>query len=343
MTSRNLSLPYSRLVLLSAACGMMAGCGGESDTSPAVTASPTSVLAATTPAAVPQADPPALAFATLQVGVSQDSSGELQVHDPAEASVPVIVRDPDAVAGSTFNDLLLNGNEHITTYGFGPRQAAMIETKPVSSWSKATYTFSQAALFPRTMPALGFAAAGSDPLSLPLTETFEKIAGMSVTSGERPDHLAVMEVGAPAARAIRIFGSNTKIANLPTSGSKRFVGEIFGTVYPTGESASRVVGDCILNAFFDNGEPRVAGLIRLSQYERSDNRGVPLTIEFQADIVNGKLVTCSINVTGTGYAVMAGSVAGGFYGDDVSELGFVISARGPSGVLIGGAALGQRH
>lgn len=344
MTTRRHCALKLHYAALGAACASIAACGGESDRTPVVVASPSPV--ATTPAAprpVPSTEPQAVAFTSLQVGVVQDPSGELQVHEPAETSVPVILRDPDAPGAITFNDLLINGNEHITTYGFGAQQGVMIETKPASNWLKTIYTFSQASTFQRTMPTIGFTSLATDPIVLPLTETFEKHAGVSSTSGERPDHLAIMEVGAPTARAIRVFGSNSRTSSLPTSGSKRFVGEIFGTVYPTGEAPSRFVGDCVLNAYFDQGEERVTGLIKLSQYERSDNRGVSLTIEFLADIVNGRLVTRSVTVTGTGNALLAGSVAGGFYGDDVSELGFVISARGPSGILIGGTALGQRH
>ncbi|WP_277978962.1 hypothetical protein [Sphingomonas phyllosphaerae] len=63
------------------------------------------------------------------------------------------------------------------------------------------------------------------------------------------------------------------------------------------------MGDCVLNVYFDGAQPYVTGLVKLSQYERVDNRGTVLTIDFVADIVRGKLVTRSIQLTGTGNMV----------------------------------------
>ncbi|WP_132911337.1 hypothetical protein [Sphingomonas sp. BK235] len=268
----------------------------------------------------------------------------LQMSIPAESSSPVIVSDPQAPAAIRFEDFRLDGNETIRASGFGSHSGISISASPATYQASSVLRFTQMGALPRQMPVLMWTSASdSEPLAMPLAETVEKLPGTSGTTGMLPKHARLLEIGNPNYRGIRIFGSNTLTSSVPQKGSSRYVGELFGTVYPTGEASSRIVGDCVLNVYYDGAQPYVTGLIKLSQYERTDNRGTALTIDFVADIVGGKLVTRSIQVTGTGNMVQYGAVAGGFYGDDASELGFTISARGPSGILIGGAILGLGH
>ncbi|MBB3472916.1 hypothetical protein [Sphingomonas sp. BK345] len=329
-----------------AACLAIAACGGGGGgASTGATASPEASLpspptATPTPAPVPKA----LSFTTVEVGVDTDASGVLQMSIPAESSSPVIVSDPNSPTATRFEDFRLDGNETIRASGFGSHSGISISASPATYQASSVLRFTQLGTLPRQMPVLMWASpSDSEPLAMPLAETVEKLPGTSSTTGMLPKHARLLEVGSPNFRGIRVFGSNTLTSSVPEKGSSRYVGELFGTVYPTGEAPSRLVGDCVLNVYFDGEQPYVTGLIKFSQYERTDNRGTVLTIDFVADIVRGKLVTRSIQVTGTGNMVQYGAVAGGFYGDDASELGFTISARGPSGILIGGAILGIGH
>jgi hypothetical protein len=323
-----------------AACG---GGGGEASTSapaPAQASVPASPIATPTPAPIPNA----LSFTTVEVGVDTDASGVLQMSIPAESSSPIIVSDPHAPAATRFEDFRLDGNETIRASGFGSHSGISISASPATYQASSVLRFTQMGTLPRQMPVLLWTSpSDSEPLAMPLAEIVEKLPGTSSTTGMLPKHARLLEVGSPNFRGIRVFGSNTLTSSVPEKGSSRYVGELFGTVYPTGEAPSRLVGDCVLNVYFDGAQSHVTGLIKFSQYERTDNRGTALTIDFVADIVRGKLVTRSIQVTGTGNMVQYGAVAGSFYGDDASELGFTISARGPSGILIGGAILGSGH
>lgn len=328
------------------ACLAIAACGGGGGgASTGATASPEASVpsppaATPTPAPVPKA----LSFTTVEVGVDTDASGVLQMSIPAESSSPVIVSDPNSPAATRFEDFRLDGNETIRASGFGSHSGINISASPATYQASSVLRFTQMGTLPRQMPVLLWTSpSDSEPLAMPLAEIVEKLPGTSSTTGMLPKHARLLEVGSPNFRGIRVFGSNTLTSSVPEKGSSRYVGELFGTVYPTGEAPSRLVGDCVLNVYFDGAQPHVTGLIKFSQYERTDNRGTALTIDFVADIVRGKLVTRSIQVTGTGNMVQYGAVAGGFYGDDASELGFTISARGPSGILIGGAILGLGH
>ncbi|MBY9064352.1 hypothetical protein K7957_15540 [Sphingomonas yunnanensis] len=226
-------------------------------------------MPAPTPPPTPAPTPKALSFTTVEVGVDTDASGVLQMSIPAGSSSPVTVSDPHAPAARRFEDLRLDGNETIRASGFGSHSCISISASPATFQASSVLRFTQLGTLPRQMPVFMWASpSDSEPLTMPLEETVEKLPGTSAT-GMLPKHARLLEVGSPNFRGIRVFGSNTLTSSVPQKGSARYVGELFGTVYPTGEASSRLVGDCVLNVSFDGAQPYVTGLVKLSRYERS--------------------------------------------------------------------------
>jgi hypothetical protein len=307
--------------------------------SPSPTPTPAPVLAP--PAPVP------LTFATPSVVERTDGSGATRVSVARDGDgSQVTISDPDAPTATSYDQLKLNGDEEVTVRQADATAGYMQAFTGADAQGLSNRSFYAGSLAARQLPVLGWQAhagpTSTAQLTALLTETVEKVPGFTHATGTVAAHARLLETMLADRRGLQLIGDRTPLNLIPLAGSSRFVGEVYGTAFPSGAEALPYIGDAVIYVSYGATSEQVHGLIDISQYAGPDNKGIPIVVQISADLVSGALVHGSVAVQGAGGQVEYGSVAGAFYGKADDELGIVLGASGGPGSMIGGMILKRR-
>lgn len=325
------------LVGLSALLASSCGESGSSSSTDVVISAPSP---SPPPLPLPSPTPPSPAdsyvnFVTPSVATLLATDGGAQVASAIDDGSTVSASDHDAPAAKAFEDLILNGNEefNVKRQLTGSEFTASVSTTDRMGCFPTRFYSLKTSDTPRNLTECIW-KRGESRIVLLQTQDIP-VPSPEPTTPDFPGHARIIETVLPDRQGLQIFGSTTSTSNWPTVDGSVFEGEACGTVFTPDKQRLSFVGDANINVDPASKDSQIHGIVEVSQYDRQNNRGLPITIEIVADIVANRIITRSLRVDGAGGMVAYGSVSGSFYGPSANELGLVFSASGEPGSMMG--------
>lgn len=347
------SLLSCAALLALAACGGGGSSGGTATPPPVAAPAPTpSPAPAPTPTPAPSPLPPgvtptsSLPLFFLAIGVSaQDASGGgRQISDAIDSggTFQVKLGDADASSEVRYEDVTFDGDETFVVTNIGGIGAYNEDLLASDFGGAVSIEYQDGTRQLRTSPRLVWQSRRGSPdsaiLILQELEEVRKTAASAPTTGNRPEHVRILELRVTNRRGIEAFGSRSAANAVPIAGTAVFVGEVFGNFRNSSNQLDEFVGDAVLNVDF--ARRSVTGRISVSQYLFNPTSSPPLQIEFSATISGETFEAQRVTVTGDNI-IQGGTLRGAFFGEAVDEIGLVFSTSGASGSIIAGLAAGK--
>ena len=322
-------------------CLGLSGCGGES---PGVATIPAPPVAPAPPA------PPVPASVSIQTAsvVAQASpTGGRQFTDalPSGPLNRFTVSDPDAPTASRIDEINFDGDESITI-SVSAGTLSYTVTLPAATSRFGTTdanTYSGEGNNTRYVPVSAWQtpATVNDQQIIAIRHLEEGYGSPSTGhTGNITEHVRFIDtLQSNSIRAFQLAGDISSVNNIPQTGSATYAGQAFGNIYYYGNS-SDFLGDAVVNISFGQAFRPVTGRIDVTQFS-NDFGMTPFTIKFSGDIVGSAIASQHVDVSGL-KNLMAGTLAGNFFGPAADEIGATFSASGEPGNLIGGFVAGKQ-
>lgn len=338
-----------RHLLNCVAVAALAGCGGggssgESAAPPVAAPSPTpSPAPAPTPSPTPAPAPPSqLYFISLGVAAQDASGGGRLISDAVDSAVfQLKASDPDAPAASRYEDLNFDGDETfiVTNVGTVGLYNENLLDSDFAGTTSVEYQgdMRRARLSPRSVWQSRRGSGNPVFLIFQDLEEVRKTPAAAPVTGNRPEHVRVVEVRLADRRGVQAFGSRSPAGAIPMTGTAVFVGEVFGNLLNSNGHRDEFVGDAVLNVDF--ARRTVTGQISVGHFLFSATTP-PVRIEFSASISGEGFEAQRVTVTGSNI-IQGGTLRGAFFGEAADEIGLVFSTSGASGNIIAGLVAGK--
>lgn len=328
MRSRHLIVAFVALTALT-------GCGDDTDRlepSPRVTPTPLP-----TPTPVPTPKPAALSIATPGVAGGTVTSST----DPATGGIfRVTVSDPDVPTAAGYEDFNFDGDETISVQHDGLTEPFEERFEAGNLTASTSRSFSVGGTQTRIVPAALYEVRrgvfSASYLSLPRLEKSRKTAA-SPPNEIVPEHVRLIDVAPVSGRAFQLLGTRTQTSDLPASGTRTMVGEVYGSRYRTDDNGRDFVGDASL--MIDFAARTLRGTILVTQYAGSSPASAALTIEMEGAIsgdgaISGRVTARSEAILETGY------VTGALFGPQADEIGLALKAANGAHAILAGLVAG---
>lgn len=325
----------------------VAGCGGDSAGPASIPAPPAAPAPPPTPT-----PPPAPTVATVSIPtptvVAQISPAGGRTTTDAMASGSHAffqVSDPDAPNATSIEEINFDGDESVAlsvSAGGIPYEVDLqAPTARFATGNGNSYTDSHNVT--RYVPVSVWQTANniSAQQIVGWRQLDEGRGGPSTAqTGDTTEHVKLIDtMPSGNIRAFQIAGSVSPASAIPVSGTATYAGQAFGSIF-TGGNSNDFLGDAVVNIAFGQSFRPVSGRIDVAQFQNTF-KAVPFVVTFQGDISGAAFVSQHLEVTGLS-DLMAGTLAGNFYGPAADEIGAVFTASGASGNIIGGFVAGKQ-